>query len=87
MVHVIVDFELLVKILSTIAFILSEFGCLVFVNTLDDVFWNGVLLHLHVICDDIGLCPKVLSFEAPADLTWNPGLEVYDCTFVIERFL
>ena len=87
MVHVIVDIELLVKILSTIAFILSEFGRLVFVNTLDDVFWNGVLLYLHVICDDIGLCSKVLSFEAPAYLAWNSGLEVNYCTFVIEGFL
>ena len=87
MILTIVDTKLLVNIFRAIALHLSEFSCFVLVNALDDVSGHWILLHLHVISNDIGLCAQVLSLETPANLTWYRRSEVYDGTSIVDCFL
>ena len=87
MVLTIVDTKLFVNIFGAIALHLSEFGCFVLINALDDVSGNWVLLHLHVIGNDVGLRSQVLSLETPANLTWLGRPVFYDGTFVVNCFL
>lgn len=87
MIRWVVNAELLVKVDGPVTLHFGEKGILVPVNALEVVFGHGVLNDLHVVSDDVGFSPEMLSVKAPSDLTGNPNSLPLRRSLVIKSFL
>lgn len=70
MVEVIVDTQFLVYFCSSFAMVPREHRCFMFVKC-DHVFLLNREISTHIVGYHLRLCQKVLSFDAPANLTWD----------------